>query len=51
VGYALLLANSLKLSEHFKPAVADYWNRLTERPAFQAAKRAQKIDLAASLSS
>ena len=50
VGYALLLANFLKLSERFTPAVADYWSRLNTRPAFQAAKRAQKGDLATELS-
>jgi len=46
VGYALLLANALGLSDGFKPAVADYWARLSARPAFQAAKRAQGIDFA-----
>ncbi|MGA0606711.1 glutathione S-transferase family protein [Phenylobacterium sp. VNQ135] len=51
VGYALLLANHLKLSEKFPAAVAAYWERLKARPAFQAAKRAQKIDLAEALSS
>lgn len=51
VGYALLLANHLKLSEHFSPAVQAYWERLKARPGFQAAKRAQKIELAEALSS
>ncbi|HEY8614625.1 glutathione S-transferase family protein [Phenylobacterium sp.] len=51
VGYALLLANHLKLSEHFSPAVADYWRRLKARPGFQAAKAAQKIELSEALSS
>lgn len=51
VGYALLLANSLKLSEKFSPAVAAYWERLKARPAFQSAKAAQKMDLAQALSS
>ena len=41
----------LKLSEQFTPAVAAYWQRLQARPAFQAAKRAQKMDLAQALSS
>ena len=50
VGYALLLANSLKLSEKFTPAVAAYWDRLKARPAFQSAKTAQKMDLAEALS-
>jgi glutathione S-transferase len=51
VGYALLLANFLKLSERFTPAVTDYWSRINTRPAFQAAKRAQKGDMATELSS
>jgi glutathione S-transferase len=51
VGYALLLASSIGLSDGFKPAVADYWARLSARPAFQVAKRAQKIDFAALLAS
>jgi glutathione S-transferase len=51
VGYALLLANHLKLSDHFTPAVAAYWQRLKARPGFQAAKRAQKIELSEALSS
>src|SRR5690606_9596119 len=34
VGYALLLASHLDLSERFPPAVREYWNRLQERPAF-----------------
>jgi glutathione S-transferase len=50
VGYALLLATQLKLSEKFTPAIADYWERLKARPAFQAAKRAQKMDLTEALS-
>lgn len=49
VGYALLLAGQLKLSEKFSPAVSAYWERLKARPAFQAAKRAQKMDLADAL--
>jgi len=49
VGYALLLAGQLKLSEKFSPAVSAYWQRLKARPAFEAAKRAQKIDLAEAL--
>ena len=51
VGYALLLADFVGLSNAFKPAVADYWARLAARPAFQAAKRAQKIDFATLLTS
>jgi glutathione S-transferase len=45
VGYALLLANHLKLLEGVSPAIASYWERLKARPAFQAAKRAQKAEL------
>lgn len=51
VGYALLLADHLKLSEQFTPVVAAYWRRLQARPGFQAAKRAQGQDLAQALSS
>jgi glutathione S-transferase len=46
VGYALLLANHLKLLEAAAPAVQAYWARLKERPGFKAAKRAQKLELA-----
>jgi glutathione S-transferase len=45
VGYALLLANHLKLLETATPSVAAYWERLKARPAFQAAKRTQKAEL------
>jgi glutathione S-transferase len=51
VGYALLLADFLKLSERFSAPIAAYWERLRARPAFQAAKRAQKIEFAELLSS
>jgi glutathione S-transferase len=50
VGYALLLANYLKLSDRFTPAVAEYWSRLSTRRAFQTAKRVQKADMATELS-
>ena len=50
VGYALLLANHLNLLETASPAIGAYWERLKARPAFQAAKRAQKVDLAEALS-
>lgn len=46
VGYALLLADYLELSARFSDNIADYWTRLRTRPAFQAAKRAQKIEMA-----
>ena len=37
VGYALLVASHLGLSAQFSPAVAAYWSRLQQRPAFQRA--------------
>lgn len=46
VGYALLLADHLRLLEGVGAAVADYWSRLKGRPAFLAAKRAQGLELA-----
>ncbi len=45
VGYALLLAHQLKLNDRFSPAINAYWERLKSRPAFLAAKAAQKSDL------
>jgi hypothetical protein len=45
------LANFLELSEHFSPAVLDYWTRVRSRPAFQAAKRVQIRDMAEELAS
>ncbi len=51
VGYALLLAEQLKLSGRFTPAIQAYWARLKSRPAFLAAKLAQKHDLSEPLSS
>ncbi len=41
VGYALMLARHLGLEAQFTPAVADYWSRLRQRPAFQHAMTAQ----------
>ncbi|MFT4100330.1 MAG: glutathione S-transferase family protein [Burkholderiaceae bacterium] len=41
VSYALQLAQSLGLHEQFPPAVADYWQRMQARPAFQRALQAQ----------
>lgn len=49
VGYALLLADFLKLSDRFSPAVAGYWTRLETRQAFQRAKRVQHGDLGTEL--
>ena len=42
VGYALMLANILGLYPRFTPAVAAYWKRLRERPAYQAALQTQE---------
>jgi len=42
VGYALMLAQVLKLSTQFTPAVAAYWQRLQQRPAFQSALQVQE---------
>ena len=41
VGYALLLAENLRLDERFSPAVRAYWDRLQARPAFLSAKARQ----------
>ncbi len=41
VGYALLLAQHLGLSEQFTPGVAAYWARLQQRPAYQRAQATQ----------
>ena len=41
VGYALLLAQHLGLSERFTPSVREYWQRLQEREAYSRAMRAQ----------
>lgn len=46
VGYALLLARSLGLDARFSPEVSGYWDRLSARPAFLAAKAAQKASSA-----
>lgn len=46
VGYALLLAKSLKIDNGFPPNVAAYWERLKARQAFGRAKVAQKGELA-----
>lgn len=41
VGYALLLAENLRLAGDFPPAVADYWARCRAREGFRRAKAAQ----------
>lgn len=38
IGYALYLAEGLGLDQFFEPVVADYWQRLKTRPAFQRAE-------------
>lgn len=45
VGYALLLARTLGLDAAFGPALQAYWTRLSTRPAFLGAKRAQGAEL------
>jgi len=42
VGYALLLAQYLGLTERFKPAVRDYWQRLQAREGYQRAQQAEQ---------
>jgi glutathione S-transferase len=42
VGYALLLARTLNLEHKFSPEISAYWNRVTTRPGFVAAKAAQE---------
>ena len=42
VGYALVLARHLGLDAQFPPAVAAYWQRLQDRPAFQRALRVER---------
>ncbi|MET3134454.1 glutathione S-transferase [Oxalobacteraceae bacterium GrIS 1.11] len=42
VGYALLLAQHLGLTERFTPSVLAYWQALSSRAGFQRAMRAQQ---------
>jgi glutathione S-transferase len=42
VGYALMLAELIGLSERFAPSIAQYWSRLREREGFLRAMRAQE---------
>jgi len=42
VGYALLLASFLDMAPQFTPAVAAYWARLQDRPAFARAQRSER---------
>lgn len=41
VGYALLFARVLNLEHKFSPEIAAYWDRLSARPGFIAAKTAE----------
>ena len=41
VGYALLLASHLALSDRFPPAIARYWHNLQQRAGFRRAMDAQ----------
>lgn len=41
VGYALLFARDLDLAHKFSPEIVAYWERLSHRPGFLAAKAAQ----------
>ncbi|RYY27130.1 MAG: glutathione S-transferase family protein [Sphingomonadales bacterium] len=41
VGYALLFARDLNLDHKFSPEIAAYWDRLSSRPAYLAARAAQ----------
>lgn len=49
VAYALLLARQLKLDANFSPALRAYWERVTDRAGYRAARAAQKGDLASTL--
>lgn len=42
VGYALMLAQQVKLDSEFTPAVAAYWQRLQQREGFVRALQAQQ---------
>jgi len=37
VGYALMLADQLDMTDEFTSGIAAYWKRLQERPGFQQA--------------
>lgn len=43
VGYALLLAERIKLDSLFGPAVTAYWRRLEQREAFKRAQAAEQL--------
>ena len=42
VGYSLLLARTLNLGHKFSPEISAYWDRVSTRPGFIAAKAAQE---------
>jgi glutathione S-transferase len=41
VGYALLLAQDIGLTEHLPPHIMDYWARITDRDGYRRARAAQ----------
>lgn len=43
VGYALMPAQMLNLDHRFSPEISAYWDRLSTRPGFMAAKAAQVV--------
>lgn len=45
IGYALLLATKLGLDAQFTPGVRDYWDRISDRPAYARSKAAQEAAL------
>ena len=47
VGYALLVAQYLGLTERFKPAVREYWERLQQREGYCRALQAEQAAAAA----
>lgn len=47
VGYSLLLARTLNLEHKFSPEISAYWDRVTTRPGFVAAKAAQERERSA----
>jgi glutathione S-transferase len=46
VGYSLLLARTLNLGHKFSPEISAYWDRVSTRPGFLAAKAAQGAERA-----
>jgi len=44
VGYALLLARTLRLDRDYPPQIAAYWERLEQRDGYRRARAAQGTD-------